>query len=95
VSCIKVPHIFHPRSVMRLGASGYLEPYLPGPPPTRRQDKEPLYARNGAAIYITRTDCLRDFIYGGRVLCYLMDEASSIDVDTPADLKRVEALISA
>jgi len=95
VSCIEVPHVFHPRSVMRRGSGGYLEPYLEGPPPTRRQEKEPVFARNGAAIYITRTECLDRFIFGGRLLCYLMDEASSIDVDSGDDLVRAEQALTA
>lgn len=90
VSCVPVPHIFHPRSVMRRDADGYLAPYLPDPQPTRRQDKEPVLARNGAAIYITRTERLADFVFGGRLLAYLMDEDSSLDIDVEADLALAE-----
>lgn len=90
VSCVPVPHIFHPRSVMRRDADGYLAPYLPDPQPTRRQDKEPVLARNGAAIYITRTERLADFVFGGRLIAYLMDEDSSLDIDVEADLAFAE-----
>ncbi|SBT09372.1 CMP-N-acetylneuraminic acid synthetase [Candidatus Propionivibrio aalborgensis] len=90
VSCIPVPHIFNPYSVMRKTPEGYLESFLDASQPTRRQDKEPAYARNGAAIYITRTGRLPEFIYGGRIIPYLMDEESSIDIDTPADLAAAE-----
>lgn len=92
VSCIPVPHIFHPRSVMRRDAAGYLVSYLTDPQPTRRQDKEPVFARNGAAVYITRTERLKDFVFGGRLIGYAMDEESSLDIDTEADLTRAEDL---
>lgn len=86
VSCVAVPHIFHPRSVMRRDAAGYLVPYLDQAQPTRRQDKEPVFARNGAAVYITRTERLADFVFGGRLIAYMMDEDSSLDIDSEADL---------
>jgi CMP-N,N'-diacetyllegionaminic acid synthase len=95
VSCIAVPHIFHPQSVMRRSADGYLEPYFPVPQPTRRQDKETAFARNGAAIYITRTPRLADYVFGGRLIPYLMDPASSIDIDTLEDLAVAEHLLKA
>lgn len=94
VSCIEVPHVFHPRSVMRRTADGYLVPFLDLPQPGRRQDKEPVFARNGAAIYITRTEKLGEFIFGGRLIPYMMPEAASIDIDCPADLAAAERLLS-
>ena len=95
VSCIAVPHIFHPRSVMRMSPEGYLQPYLDAPLPLRRQDKEPVFARNGAAIYITRADRLSEFIFGGRLLRFEMTPADSLDIDTPDDLDRADAALSA
>lgn len=95
VSFIEVPHVFHPRSVMKRDAAGYMVPYLDAPQPTRRQDKDPVFARNGAAIYITRTDCLDRFVFGGRLLAYMMDEAGSLDIDTEADLAMAEAALAA
>lgn len=95
VSCIPVPHIFHPRSVMRRDAAGYLVPYLTDPQPTRRQDKEPVFARNGAAVYITRTERLTDFVFGGRLIAYMMDEESSLDIDSETDLALAEQRLRA
>lgn len=95
VSFVQVPHIFHPRSVMKRDAQGYMVPYLDDPQPTRRQDKEPVFARNGAAIYITRTSCLDRFVFGGRLLAYMMDEAHSLDIDTEADLEQAETRLGA
>lgn len=85
VSCVRVPHIFHPGSVMKCTEDGSLVPYLPGPGITRRQEKGPVYARNGAAIYITSINRLEDFIFGGRLLCYEMPIQESIDIDDEDD----------
>jgi CMP-N-acetylneuraminic acid synthetase len=93
VSCIAVPHVFHPLSVMRRTADGYLEPFLAEPQPHRRQDKETVFARNGAAIYITRTPRLTEYVFGGRLIPFLMDAASSVDIDTLDDLRAAERLI--
>lgn len=95
VSCVDVPHIFHPRSVMRRDATGYLVPYLDEKQPTRRQDKEPVFARNGAAIYITRTNRLKDYVFGGKLLAYMMDPESSLDIDTVDDFVTAERLLRA
>ena len=95
VSCIEVPHVFHPRSVMRRNADGYLEAFLPAPQPHRRQDKETVLARNGAAIYVTRTDRLAEYVFGGRLIPYLMDPESSIDIDTLDDLQVAERVLRA
>jgi CMP-N,N'-diacetyllegionaminic acid synthase len=93
VSCIEVPHVFHPLSVMRRTEEGYLEPFLGKPQPHRRQDKETVFARNGAAIYITRSARLAEYVFGGRVIPFLMDAESSIDIDTLEDLSLAERLL--
>jgi CMP-N,N'-diacetyllegionaminic acid synthase len=90
VSCVPVPHLHHPYSVMRRTGDGYLEPFVDAPQPTRRQDKEPAFARNGAAIYITRTSKLSEYIYGGRLIPYIMDDEVSLDIDAPEDLVEAE-----
>jgi CMP-N,N'-diacetyllegionaminic acid synthase len=95
VSVIDVPHVFHPRSAMKRDARGYLVPYLDAAQPYRRQDKEPVFARNGAAIYLTRTARLAEYVFGGRLIGFPMDEESSIDIDTPADLARADAILRA
>lgn len=94
VSCVEVPHVFHPYSVMRRTVEGYLVPFLDLPQPGRRQDKEPVFARNGAAIYITRTERLGEFIFGGRLMPYMMPEKASIDIDSLADLAAAECMLA-
>lgn len=95
VSCIDVPHVFHPLSVMRRNEAGYLEPYFPAPQPHRRQDKPQAFARNGAAIYITRTGRISDYVFGGRLIPYPMDAENSVDIDTLDDLRIAERLLKA
>ncbi len=93
VSVVDVPHVFHPRSVMKRGGDGYLVPYLDEPPPFRRQDKEAVFARNGAAIYLTRTAKLAEYIFGGKLIGFPMDAESSLDIDAVADLEVAEAVL--
>jgi CMP-N,N'-diacetyllegionaminic acid synthase len=93
VSCIEVPHIFHPLSVMCIDKEGYLVPFLAQPQPSRRQDKQPVFARNGAAIYITRTERLAEYVFGGLLVPYMMDADSSIDIDTLDDLAAAERIL--
>ena len=50
----------------------------------RRQEITGLFARNGA-IYITAHNCLNNFIFGGRIVPYIMDKVSSIDIDDMED----------
>ncbi len=95
VSCVKVPHIYYPYSVMKKNNKGYLEPLINEQQPTRRQDKQPFFARNGAAIYITRTDRLVNFIYGGRLLPYMMHDFFSLDIDEECDLIEAEIRLKA
>lgn len=90
VSTVEVPHIFHPLSVMRRDAEGYLVPFLDGDMPLRRQDKQGVVARNGAAIYITRAGRLSDYVFGGRLIGYAMPAELSVDIDGPQDLADAE-----
>lgn len=94
VSCVQVPHIYAPCSIMMPDNDGYIYPYLASPQPSRRQDKPLFYARNGAAIYITRANKLSEYIFGGRVIPFLMDHYSSLDIDTPEDLAEAERRLS-
>lgn len=93
VSTISVPHIFHPLSVMRCDVDGYLRPFIEGNMPLRRQDKQGVVARNGAAIYITRTHRLTDYVFGGRLIGYSMDPAESVDIDSIDDMVEAERLL--
>jgi CMP-N-acetylneuraminic acid synthetase len=63
-------------------------------PIPRRQDLPPAFHRDGS-VYVTRTEVLRrqNSLYGRRLLGYPLDGARSINIDTPADWDRAEALL--
>jgi CMP-N,N'-diacetyllegionaminic acid synthase len=91
VSVVQTDHASIPECVMRM-QDDYLRPYDVTSSLNRRQDKPVYYSRNGAAIYIAPTKELvtsRSFI-GRRCLPFVMSRYSSIDVDTPLDLRIAE-----
>lgn len=94
VSVVEVPHRFYPLSVLRL-ENGLLWPYLPETPIiTRRQDKPPVYARNGPAIVVCAPATLREgTLYGTRCVPFLMPASASIDIDTIEDLEMAEQFL--
>jgi CMP-N,N'-diacetyllegionaminic acid synthase len=91
VSVIEVPHRFALESLMALD-DGRLVPL--GGSAARRQDKQPMYARNGPAVLALRPDRLGDDLYGGDCRAYLMRPEDSLDVDEPFDLELAEWLLS-
>lgn len=96
VSIVEVPHNFNPYSIMKLQGK-YLSPYLLfDENKNLRQLKPVFYARNGAAIYAFTYNCLmnKHSIYGDKILPYLMEKESSIDVDDLFDLKLCEWILS-
>jgi N-acylneuraminate cytidylyltransferase len=96
VSVTRIPHSMIPESAMVLDGSGYLKPCANSESaPLRRQEKPVYYARNGAAIYITRAERLKDFIWGGRTLPYPMGKLESLDIDDLEDWALAEALLAA
>ena len=58
----------------------------------RRQDISTLYARNGAAIYITKTKNISEFVFGGKILPYFMSKLNSFDIDDMEDWEIIEKL---
>jgi CMP-N,N'-diacetyllegionaminic acid synthase len=91
VSVVEVPHRFGPESLMALDG-GRLVP-LDGSA-ARRQDKYPVYARNGPAVLALRPDRLRDDLYGGDCWAFVMRPEDSVDVDEPFDLELAEFLLT-
>ena len=98
VSVVEVPHHFNPVSVLSI-VDGMLVPFLPGEGGRvqRRQEKPRVYGRNGPAIYISRTARLLEpeaDLYSGVCRPYIMDEKSSVDVDSPDDLAHAAMILS-
>lgn len=97
VSVVEVPHHFSPYKVMRI-EGGRLVDFWTEPVPFdrhQRQNLPRLMARNGPAVLVTRVPVLtsRRSFYGAYVAPYLMDEASSFDIDRPEDLALVSGLL--
>jgi len=94
VSCVKVPHIYNHDSQMIITKAGFVEPVsVEYGNIARRQDKNTFYARNGAAIYITRSEKISSYVFGGKIVPYVMDPLYSLDIDTVTDLELAEAYI--
>ncbi len=64
-------------------------------PFTRRQDLPETYMSNGA-IYIIKTEEFEKTqqLFSDRCISYIMDKASSADIDTKEDLERIEDYIA-
>lgn len=94
VSIVDVAHNMIPESIMEKDKYGYLESFLEHEHINlRRQDKPKYYARNGAAVYITKIDKLKEFIFGGKLIGYPMNKIESIDLDDMQDWKIAEAIL--
>ena len=98
VSVTPVPHQFNPVSVLSI-VDGILEPFLPGEGGKiqRRQEKPPVYARNGPAIYLGRTENLMKpdaHLYMGICRPYIMETQHSVDIDSYEDLAHAELILS-
>ena len=94
VSVVEVPHQFSPSSVMTLDGNR-LRPYGSQPTVTRRQDKPPVYARNGPAVLAVRIAVLLGgSLYGEDTRPLIMRLRESLDVDDPWDLELADLLLS-
>ncbi|MDX1912528.1 MAG: acylneuraminate cytidylyltransferase family protein [Saprospiraceae bacterium] len=93
VSVVALPHQFHPMSVMEM-RDGRLFPFMGNETMVlRRQEKSALWARNGAAIYITRSERLGSYVFGGNLLAFEMRKTESMDLDDLEDWALAEALL--
>lgn len=93
VSVTKVSHNMVPESIMVL-RENHLENYISNSSPIlRRQDKGCYFARNGAAIYITRESNIASYIFGGKVIPFEMDKITSLDIDDLEDWCLVESVV--
>jgi CMP-N,N'-diacetyllegionaminic acid synthase len=84
----------HPAWMKRI-ERGRVLPFLENAPEyTRRQDLTPVYRLNGA-IYVTRRRVLleENRILGRDTRALVMDAESSVDIDTPLDLKLAALII--
>jgi CMP-N-acetylneuraminic acid synthetase len=91
VSVVEVPHRFRPDSLMSLDQGRIVSRRPAGP---RRQDKVPVYARNGPAVLALRVGGLAEDLYGEDCRPYVMAPEDSVDVDEAFDLELAEFLLS-
>ncbi|NJN66446.1 MAG: acylneuraminate cytidylyltransferase family protein [Chloroflexaceae bacterium] len=93
VSVVRASHHMIPESLMRLNQEGWLEAVVPfDERQNLRQSKPTYYARNGAAIYLVKTDLLLEkrTLYGSRLVAYAMSREDSLDIDDAFDLRMCE-----
>lgn len=94
VSVVEVPHQFNPVSLMRL-EEGTLRPFLDEPMILRRQDKPPVYARNGPAVLVARREVIeKGRLYGDTVHPLEMNFSDSVDIDDADGLALAEFYLS-
>jgi CMP-N,N'-diacetyllegionaminic acid synthase len=95
VSVVEVPHRFNPLSLMKMTTRETLVPYFADlPAPTRRQDKQPGYARNGPVVLVCNPSTIQSGeLYGQMCVPYVMSEEESLDIDTLTDLHLAERLL--
>ena len=91
VSVSEIPHSMSPSSAMELTDEEYLHPLKEINESTQlRQNKKKYYARNGA-IYIFTNECLKNkTLYGKKIIPYIMDRQSSLDIDDNHDWELAE-----
>jgi CMP-N,N'-diacetyllegionaminic acid synthase len=96
VSITQVPHTMSPYSVMRLKKNGVVVPFIKNnKKESLRQNKPIFYARNGAAIYISKYNVImkKNKILGTETIPYFMSKEESIDVDEEFDFLLCEYLL--
>ncbi len=99
VSMVEVPGHFNPHWQFRIGKDDRAEIFTSEPfrdIVTRRQELPKTYTRNGA-IYLFKSMLLFNdppSFYGDDVRAYIMDEASSVNIDSPEDFLAAEAALT-
>lgn len=95
LSVLELPEHHHPHWALVQDDEGLLH-WTTGQsdPPPRRQLLPPAYHREGS-IYITRTTVLmeRHSLYGEHIVPFLVDPATTVNIDGPDDLKMAEEII--
>lgn len=96
VSVVRAPHNMIPETLMRLTSEGLLTHVAAWDERRNlRQSKPVYYARNGAAIYLVRTECLlgKRTLFGEHILPLEMDKSESFDIDDMLDFEICEYLL--
>lgn len=91
VSCVKVSHNFYPPSLMTIKKNGFLK--FRNQLIRRQEQKKVFYARNGAAIYITKYPLIKKTILGKSLIPFEMNQLESLDINTLEDFKLANKLL--
>ncbi len=91
VSCVKVPHNFNPESLMQIKNNFLINTEFSKKIFDRHKKKQ-YFARNGAAIYVTRKKIIRSGLFNSRTFPFEMSFFESVDIDSKEDLKFAEFL---
>lgn len=91
VSVVKVPHNMIPESIMKKDGDFLID--YQSSNLFNRQKKPIYYARNGAAIYITKVNRLDFEVFGGNIVPFEMSSLESFDIDEEDDWTIVEKFI--
>ncbi len=95
LSVLPVPAEYHPHWTYLLAPDGGLRLSTGDATPIpRRQALPPAFHRDGA-VYVSRCAVVmqQDSLYGARVLGYTMDPERSVNIDSPDDWARAEAIV--
>lgn len=93
ISVQRIPHNFVPSSAMRIKNDKLIH-YNSKKKFFDRNQKEILFARNGPAIIILKVNKFDNLnLYGKKIVPYIMDDISSIDIDNINDLNLVKKII--
>lgn len=84
VSILKISHNCNPENLYTL-KKNYLTQIKKEKKLLQRQQQKIYYARNGASIYITKMDKIKNFILGGKIKGYEMNKLKSIDINDKND----------
>ena len=90
VSVNSLENNLHPSNLMKLN-SKYLSAFMNKKKIINTMNCNDIYHRNGAAIYITKYPNIKEYILGGNIIHYKMDEIFSVDINTEKDFLKAEA----
>lgn len=95
VSVLRVPSEYNPHWVYFRATDDSLTLSTGGTEPIARRQILPAAFHRDGSVYVTRQDVIlrENSLYGKRVLGYEMTRASAINIDTPADWDRAEAIM--
>lgn len=97
MTVLPVPQEYNPHWVYRLGEEGVLELFTGERQPIPRRQELPAAVHREGSVYVVRRRVLekQESLYGQHTVGVEVSRESSVNLDTPADWQRAEALIAA